>query len=457
MIIQQKNTLKYFKGMVLLIKKEGEKSLVKIKTIKNSIKEGSFTKNVLMITGGAVFAQALSVLLSPIITRLYSPEQYGVLTVYVAFLGMINLLGALSYDSAIPIADDDEKAFNVFVLCLLILLFVTSILFFAVAIAGDIFLGLFKAEEIVQYKYFIPIGFFLTGFYTVMSQWALRKRNFKSITVTKYSQSITGNSIKIGLGFFNVGAVGLIVGNILSQSAGIFTLIKPNIGEFKIMIKSVDYQKIKSLAKRYIKFPLYTAPGLFILSASGQLPTIFMSSLYGTGIVGLYGLARSISFLPMTIVGKSVQDVFYGEAASIGRTNPTRIKELSNKLLKKLILLASIPMLTLILFGPTLFSFVFGADWRAAGMFARILSIEVFFHFIFHPISTVFSIFEQQKKSLFIYILKLILVLGVFISARLLGFDTYLTVLIYSISMAIVELFKFILAQKIIEEEIRKK
>lgn len=126
----------------------------------NSIKEGSFTKNVLMITGGAVFAQALSVLLSPIITRLYSPEQYGVLTVYIAFLGMINLLGALSYDSAIPIADDDEKAFNVLILCLLILLFATSILFFAVVIAGDLFLGLFKAEEISQFKYFIPIGFF---------------------------------------------------------------------------------------------------------------------------------------------------------------------------------------------------------------------------------------------------------------------------------------------------------
>lgn len=430
--------------------------MVKIKTIKNSIKEGSFTKNVLMITGGAVFAQALSILLSPVITRLYSPEQYGVLTVYIAFLGMINLLGALSYDSAIPIADDDEKAFNVLILCLLILLFATSILFFAVVIAGDLFLGLFKAEEISQFKYFIPIGFFLTGFYTVMSQWAFRKKNFKSITVTKYSQSITGNSTKIGLGLFNVGAVGLIIGNILSQSAGIFTLIKPNIGEFKEMIKRIEYQKIKNLAKRYIRFPLYTAPGLFILSASGQLPTIFMSSLYGSGIVGLYGLARGITFLPMTIIGKSVQDVFYGEAASIGRTNPMRIKELSSKLLKKLILLASIPMLTLILFGPTLFAFVFGVDWRAAGMFARILSIEVFFHFIFHPISTVFSIFEQQKKSLFIYILRLILVLVIFISARTLGFYTYLTVLIYSIAMAMIELLKYILAQKIIDEEIIK-
>lgn len=428
----------------------------KSKIFIKSIKDGSFTKNVLMITSGAVFAQALSILLSPIITRLYSAEQYGVLTVYIAFLGMINLLGAVSYDSAIPIADDDEKAFNVLILCLLILFFATSILFFAVVIAGELFLGLFKAEEIVQYKYFIPIGFFLTGLYTVMSEWAFRKRNFKSITVTKYSQSITGNSTKIGLGLLNVGAVGLIVGNILSQSAGIFTLIKPNIGEFKEMIKSVEGQKIKKLAKRYIRFPLYTAPGLFILSASGQLPTIFMSSLYGSTTVGLYGLARGITFLPMTIIGKSVQDVFYGEAASIGRTNPMRIKELSNKLLKKLILMASIPMITLILFGPTLFAFVFGAEWRVAGMFARILSIEVFFHFIFHPISTVFSIFEQQKKSLFIYILKLILVLVVFISAKIFIFDTYLTVLIYSIAMAMIEILKYIMAQKIIDEEMIK-
>ena len=183
---------------------------------------------------------------------------------------------------------------------------------------------------------------------------------------------------------------------------------------------------------------------------------IFMSSLYGSGIVGLYGLARGITFLPMTIVGKSVQDVFYGEVASIGRTNPVRVKELSNKLLKKLILLASIPTLTLILFGPTLFAFVFGGGWRVAGMFARILSIEVFFHFIFHPISTVFSIFEHQKKSLLIYTIKLILVLGVFIGARIFGFDTYLTVLIYSIAMAMIELLKYILAQKIIDEEIIK-
>ncbi len=425
----------------------------KVKVFINLLKEGSFTKNVLMITGGAIFSQVLTILLSPIITRLYSPYEYGILTVYVAFLGMINLLGALSYESAIPIANDDEKAFNVLILCLLILFSFTTILLFLLIFVGDHFLSLFKAEQILQYKYFIPVGFFLTGFYTVMSQWAFRKRNFKSITVTKYSQSITGNSTKIGLGLLNLGAVGLIIGNIFSQSAGIFTLIKPNIIEFKNLIKKADYPKIKALSKRYIRFPLYTAPGMLLLSASGQLPTIFMSSLYGTGLVGLYGLARGIAFLPMTIVGKSVQDVFYGEAARIGKTNPIRIKELSNMLLKKLIFIASIPMIVLVLFGPVLFSFVFGSEWRVAGVFARILSIEVFTHFIFHPISVVFSIFEQQKMSFCLYVTKLILVLVVFRIAKIFDLNPNTTVLIYSIFMSLTEFVKYLLAQKIMIAE----
>jgi len=430
--------------------------LKKIDKAIDSLKEGSFSKNVLMITGGTVFAQGLGILLSPIVTRLYSPEDYGMFTVYAALLGMINLLGALSYDSAIPIADDDEKAINVITLCLFILFSATLILFFLIMFAGHFFLTFFKSEQIIQYKYFIPIGFFLTGLYTVISQWALRKKDFKSITVTKYSQSITGNAIKISFGIFNAGPVGLILGNILSQSAGVATIIKPHLTEFIGLIKRVKYQEVFNISKRYISFPLYTAPGLFILSAAGQLPTIFMSSLYGSSIVGLYGLARSIAFLPMTIIGKSVQDVFYGEAASIGKTNPIRIKKLSNKLLKKLMILGIIPMTVLVLFGPFLFSFVFGLDWRIAGVFARILTLEAFFHFVFQPISTVFSIFEQQKKAFLLNVSRLILVLSVFGIAKAYSFESSVTVLIYSLLMAIIELLKYITAQKIINEEIKR-
>jgi O-antigen/teichoic acid export membrane protein len=429
--------------------------LNKINAIIKSYKNNDFIKSVLMITGGTVFAQALSVLLSPLITRLYTPDDYGILTTYSALLGMICLLSVLAYDMAIPIATDDNNALNILVFCLAILFCTTMFLTLFMITAGELVLKLFKFEELLQYRAFIPIGFFLTGLYTVFSQWALRKKDFSAISKTKYSQSIVGNSTKLICGFVRPNAVWLIIGTILSQSAGIVTLIQSNKKYFRGALNRFKYKDAKKLMIRYKAFPLYSAPGLVIISASGQLPIIFLSLLYGPSIVGLYGLAHSITFLPMTVIGKSVQDVFYGEAASLGKSNPRQIKKLSNSLLKKLIVLGMIPTLILIIFGPMLFSIVFSSDWKVAGIYSQILAIYVFFHFIFHPISSVFLIFEQQKKIIILDILRLILVLLVFGIAFTFEINSYVTVSMFSISMAIVEWLKYSLSQKIINNEIK--
>lgn len=418
--------------------------------------KSSFGKNVIMLTGGTVFAQTLTALLSPVITRIYSPEDYGIVTVYTAILGMISLLGALSYDSAIPIADDDEKAINTLSLCIIILFLFTSILILLLVFFGNNILRLSDADTLLKYKYFIPLGFFATGLYTIIAKWAFRKKDFHSITKTKYSQSIIGNITKIGLGLLSFGPIGLILGRILGQSAGISTLAKPLIKTDKDLFKKINKKGILWSAKRYINFPLFSAPSLFLVSFSSQIPVIFISNLYGSDTVGFYGLALTITFLPMTLIGKSVQDVFYGEAANIGKSNPKRIKQLSNKLLKKLILIGFFPMIILVFWGPFLFSFVFGINWYNAGIYSRLLTPFVFSHFIFHPISTIFSIFEQQKKSFVLNMLKIIMVLIVFGIAKLILLNSCWAVFIFSIAMAITELYKYILAQKIMNNEIEK-
>lgn len=407
-----------------------------------------------MLVSGTVFAQAITILLSPLITRIYSPQEYGVLTVYVAILGMISLLGSLSYESAIPIVRNEKYAFNLLLACLCVLSIVSIILSLLILTTGDFLLILFNAEDIIAYKFFIPIGFFFTGLYTILSQWSLRKKNFKSLTITKYNQSIVGNFTKIGLGITKFTSIGLIVGTILSQSAGVITLTKPYIYEFKSLITTVKFKKMLMLLYRYKKFPFYTAPGILILSISTQLPVVFVSSLYGSSIVGLYGLARSITFLPMGIVGKSVQDVFYSEVASLRKSNPLKIKELSNKILKKLIFLGVFPVVVLVFWGPELFSLVFGSNWENAGVFASILSIELFFHFIFQPISVVFSIFEKQQKMFILYSIRLLIMLVIFLLSKTLNLSPYETVLLLSIFMALVEWMKYLLAQKIIKNEI---
>lgn len=416
--------------------------------------KSTFGKNVIMIAGGTAFAQVLGYMLSPIISRIYTPEDFGVLTVYSAILGMISLLGALSYDSAIPIAENDEKAINVLGLCLLILCISTIGLALVLYLIGKPLLSMLNAEQLLNYRFLLVIGFFLTGLYTVLMSWAYRNRSYKIIAKTKLSQSVTGNTVKLGLGYFGLRPAGLVVGQILSESAGIITLFMPMARRNQQPLREISIRDIKWVAKRYMKFPLFSAPALLLLSISSKLPSLFISGIYGTQTVGLYGFAFTIVYMPMSLVGNSVAQVFYSEAANTGRKDPKRVKELSSKLLKRLFIIGFVPLITLVLFGPTLFSLVFGPRWYDAGVYARILSIQAFSHFLFHPISTVFNIFEHQKTIFFLNVIRLGLVVLLFGVSIELSLKAPPVFLLLASAMCIVDVIKYILARRILTKAI---
>lgn len=418
------------------------------------VKNNKLLKGILMITGGTALAQLLNVVLSPIITRLYSPQEYGMLTLYVAIIGMITIVGSLMYELAIPIAENDEVMINVIALSIIILVLISGLITFSLALVGDRVLLLFNAEVLESYKLLIPIGVFFTGLYTIFIQYAYRTKDFKSVGKTKVNQSISQGLIQIGFSFISSGPLGLIGGRIIGQSAGFITLGKPLFVHKKHLLKAVSVQGIVQCANRYVKFPIYLMPSQFLNTASSHIPVVLLGSLFGGEVVGLFGLANSMVNLPMTLVGKSVADVFYSEAASIGRTNPVQLKKLSVKIFKKLFLIGLVPLVTLLLFGPFLFSFVFGVEWYWSGIFSRAIAIMVFARFIFTPVSKIYVVFERQKESLCLNILRVSLVLLTFIVSKFFELSPLITIFVYSLTMAVVYFVTFVGAQKIMEYEI---
>jgi O-antigen/teichoic acid export membrane protein len=340
-------------------------------------------------------------------------------------------------------------------LCILI---VTALILSIVLLTfGEVFLELFDGGRIDNYRMLIPIGVLLLGIYNIMKQWALRERNFKNIGKTKLTQSISGNLMKIVLGVAGIGPLGLIVGQIASHSAGILTLGKSLIMEKKHLLKSVSYKGMMRGPKRYYHFPLYNGPAKFISALSTKIPVFFIASLYGGHVLGLYGLANGVIRMPMALIGSSVANVFYGEIASLGKSNPEKIKELTKKLQAKLILIGSIPLVTLLLFGPLLFSFVFGEEWYQAGEFARLLSLLVFFNFTTSPISNVATVFEKMKESLGLSVFRLVLASGVFLAAKIFSLSSYFAIGLYSLAMSINYIAIYLFAQWVIDNAIKEK
>jgi O-antigen/teichoic acid export membrane protein len=420
-----------------------------VKNIKNMFKS-SFAKSVLLVTGGTASAQLLNTILSPLITRLYLPEDYGSLTLYTSILGFLGIISSLKYEHGIAIANSDKKAINIFALSILTLFSFVGVITILLVLIRIIF-----SDFNIEFMYLIPLGIFTTGIYKILMQWSLRKKLFRSISKTKVTQSIFSNFTKIGFGLIHIGAIGLILGNIVGGSSGIRTLSLSLTRDNKKLFNSIKFKRIVWSARRYVRFPIFLAPSQLLNAAGVHVPVFFLSFMYGNQLIGYYGLANTIVNLPTLLIGNSVGDVFYGEAASIGKKYPEKLLKLSRKLFIRLLLLGLLPLIALVLFGPYLFSIVFGANWYEAGYYARILAFLVFARLIFMPLSRIFEVYEKQKEVLILDSLRIILVLSVFIISSLASLNSYFTVTLYSIVMSFVYFLTFVLAQKTIKDEIR--
>lgn len=422
--------------------------------IYNKLFKSKFAKNIVLVAGGTAFAQLIGVVFSPIITRIYLPEEYGILTVYASVLALISISASLDYQQAIPIADDDEKAINLLALSTIVLTFFVAFTVLLFIFLGDEILGILDSQTLLNYKYLIPVGVFFTGGYNILLQWTFRMRNYKAITKTKINQSVSSNLLKVILGIFHIGPLGLVLGTVVGQSAGITTLTIPIFTE-KSLVKKINIKDMRKLAKRYIKFPLYSAPSNYVYTAGSQLPFIFLTSLFGNNVIGLFGLANSIVNMPMDLIGTSISQVFYAEAANIGKSDPEKLKKLSLQLMKKLALVGLIPVIVLFLCGPELFSFVFGPKWYEAGIYAQIISVMIYFHFIILPVGRILEIFERQKEGLILNIFRLVLIFSVFGVAKFMKMNSYQTIILYTISNSFTYVLLFIVVLRIMNSEIK--
>jgi O-antigen/teichoic acid export membrane protein len=411
----------------------------------DKLRKNRFWSSVVLVSSGAIAAQILNTISYPLITRLYTPSEYGIFVLFMSVLGTINLLGSLSYEQSIPINDSDEEAIWTFDLCIIILLSLSIGLFFFAILIGINKLEISYISDFNHYIFYLPVGFLFLGLYTILISWNLRGKYFKIIAKTKLNQSIFGNSTKILLGILSFGTSGLIIGSIIGQSFGILALSKticPN-KQNKIFSK---LSEIINSAKKYKSFPLFHAPNSIFISLSSQIPIVFIAFMYDETIAGYYGLALSVTFLPVKFIGSSIQDVFYSEIAQL-MTDRDKIKKISNNVILKSALIIALPMTILFFYGTYLFSVIFGPEWEISGIIATYLSFYLIFYFIFHPQSYILLVFQKQRFQLYLNILKVIVIIALMYITYLFELDKFIFIKLFITILAVFEIFKYFIVR----------
>ncbi len=410
----------------------------------NKLKPKSeFSRNVLTLMTGTTIAQAIPIAISPILTRIYTPEEFGVFALYMAFISIGAAIVTGKYEIAILLPKKEENAkYLVYISSIFALLF--SILFLCLYICfNKMFDDFFKIENGILY--FIPFGIFLFSIYAISLQWVNRKKDYKKMNSNRLIQSSLISIFQILIGFLNKVSFGLILSDVIGRIVTVLLIAKSVLKQVKL--KTVSFKKTIALIKRYKKFPKYELPAAVLNITSYELVYIIIPIYFSSVIAGLYFLVFRVLMIPISFIGTAITEVFKNRAIEdLNKYNSCR--EIYKKIFLILFLVGFLPLSIIMIWGQTIFSFIFGEEWREAGIYAQILAPLALLRLISSPLSYLFIIREKLELDLFtqfiFFVLVIIsLIVGCFYK------DIYFLVCLLSISGCVFYIIQIIVSYRL--------
>lgn len=372
--------------------------------------QGGFLKAVSVLVGGTAFAQLIGFVCLPILTRLYTPEDYSVLGVYVAIVAILAVISCLRFDIAIPIPENenDGKA-------LLLLSFLSntifSIILYAVLLISYPYIQHYKIiDQLSYWIWFIPLGVFVSGFYSALQFWATRHKRFKDIAKTRMTQAISGNTASLAGGMFSVGFGGLIVGQLLNFSGGLFKLAV----SAKKDLAVVKSSPLKATFAKYSNFPKYSTFEALANVSAIQLPLILLASYIIGPAVGYLMLAMKVLGVPMGLIGSAFSQVYLANANQ--HLERKTLYSYTKSIIFKIFKITIVPFVVLAIISPFIFGYIFGENWKDVGLYILAMLPWYFMQILSSPVSMSLHIVGKQKKALFLQIIGFVLrVLGLIV------------------------------------------
>jgi O-antigen/teichoic acid export membrane protein len=384
------------------------------RTILTGIKQPqSFVRNVSISSFWNILIILIQFALSPIISRIYSPAEYGLYSIFSSLVFNISLIGTLKYGEAIVLQQSRVRK-NQLIAVSLVLTFLTT---FSTVIVFLIFgeaIGLFlKDPDIVPLLFYVPLAIIINGVFDIMLSLNITEKLFFRNGVSGLTYHLISRLISIGLGVTQgPKTVALIFGEMGGRLFGL-TMLAGYMSNFGVRIKNfiADFRwaDIWDRIIEYKSFPFYFLPSSLLIIASNHLPLYFFQLQFGSSMVGSFGMANSILEIVNRVIPYSIAPVLLQKVNEM-RDKP--IDEMTGKIktfFTWLLTVSTFIFCGFALFSEVVFPFVLGPNWRTAGQFSSILAAQFLFNFVAVALSGIFNVMNSQKTLLKLTFLGLLL------------------------------------------------
>ncbi len=270
-----------------------------------------FFKNVATLISGTTLAQAVSVLIYIVLSRIYTDEDFGVFGLYMNILNITIIFSTAKYELAILLPKSEKESVNLLGLSGLVSIGVSLLLFLLVVFLNRQICELLGSEEISPWLYFIPLSTLLVGLFQSFRNYSNREKRYKLIAGANIAQSLGNSLLKVVLGLLIMGAAGLIFGVVFGQLLGflIFLVVHIRVNAHKWSWLKVS--EMRRLAKEYSLFPRYNMWQGLVNNLSGALPVFVFTSYFSLAVAGIYTFGYMLIYRPVNLVAGAFYQVLY--------------------------------------------------------------------------------------------------------------------------------------------------
>jgi len=399
--------------------------------------KSSFVGNVLALGGGTVLAQTIAVLVAPVTSRLFDPEAFGLAAVFGSIVGFFAIVSCLRYELAIMLPEDDVDAAALLGLCFILPAAISLLSLAAIACCGQLVLETLQASELVPYAWLIPLALFLQGILLPLRYWNSRHRRFHRLASVSVACGASGVAATIGAGCAGYTSGGsLVMAKLVTPICEVGALLWYLPRDVSYISRHCKARSMWRMARRYVKFPAFSALSGLVNTGSHQVPPILLAAFFGTAVVGLYSRALALVALPVMLVAQAVSQVFFQRAAE-KKAAGEDLGQLVEQVCVRLTGLMTLPLLMVAIIGPDIFSVLFGIKWTEAGLYAAILVPYMFFVLITATLTSLFDVLECQGTEFLFNVLLLTSRVASLVLGAVLLRDVKAAVLLFSVVSAL--------------------
>ncbi|MFK5951082.1 MAG: oligosaccharide flippase family protein [Methylococcales bacterium] len=363
----------------------------------SSLLRSQFIRHVVTLMSGQAGAQLVTILAAPFVARLFLPEDFGVVALFIAVVTILSVPATFRFELATILPESDTQALK-----LTKLSFILVILACCIVLIMTITLSFFSLipsllETLDIWIWFIPIILFFRAGIKVVEGWATRKKQYRIMASSDIGQAIITSGGRISLGvLFGTSIWALISSYLAGLAFKFFVQLRYAKIPFSDIKNDSGKAELVNIGKEYSDFPLYNMPSGLIRTFAQNIPIIMFGVYFGPAVVGLYAMANRLFRMPVNFLSRAIRRVLLQKLSELKNSG----RNLSAPYIKMtlwLSLFSILPTFVLWLIGSDLCVFFLGETWTEAGRFVEILTPWLFTIVVASPATAIIVVYRKQK------------------------------------------------------------